>query len=105
MLGDQSTLRVIGVKWGAYREQVVQAARDWEEFRKQQAITCRCDYDAKRWMGFLFAQAAYGSEICGMFRTAKLLSNRSWWLPRGPAEKPGCEGSYHACPIGTGAKG
>jgi hypothetical protein len=85
--------------WGPVREQMQDATQQWASFRQAQALKCRCDTDAKRWMGFVFASSAYGVEICSSLKAAKQLSPRSWWLPRSPTERQNCIGPYRTCPI------
>jgi hypothetical protein len=85
-------------EWAALGTAMIADTQDWAEFRQAQALKCRCDIDAKRWMGFVFAATAYAEGICDGLKAAKSLRPRSWWLPRTPTEMQACAGPYKACP-------
>ena len=84
--------------WGTYKDVVLQDVSEWFSFRMKQALTYRCDYDAKRWAGWVFAREAYGDRILSMFKEAKKSGKRSWWLPA-QGEKQQCAGPYGSAPI------
>lgn len=85
-------------EWGPMAQDIRWASKKLVEFRKGQALKCRCDTDAKRWAGFVFAGAAYGPDILSALKISKTLNPRSWWLPKTPAERQNCSGPYKSCP-------
>lgn len=64
--------------WGQYRGAMVDAAQYNLDSRKERALRTQTDYDAKRWMGGVYATQAFGPHIIFRLRQKKLDGDLTW---------------------------
>lgn len=64
--------------WGEHRDPMIDAASFNIRMRRDRALHTHTDYDAKRWMGGLFASLTYGPYIISRLRMKKQSGDYSW---------------------------